>query len=245
MFTFPVCHFSTVESEGGLPVSGAELWLDASDSSTITHSSGKVSQWDDKSGTGNNAVQTVESRKPTTNSRTQNGLNVIEFTADGFMTLTNSEGDLPKTVFIVFLTDNVSAQHRGIFGSQGGGADNGGWRVFQAKTSGTMDTTVFTGGAPYAQSFLYPSLNTAYLYHGKLVTSGTIDSALDNDSYSTSSNSVTGFTNSNRAYFVGKINSSGFYHDGWIGEIITFPSILNSTDIDSMKTYLNDKWSIY
>ena len=30
-----------------------QLWLDASDTSTITQSEGSVSQWDDKSGNGN------------------------------------------------------------------------------------------------------------------------------------------------------------------------------------------------
>ena len=33
------------------------LWLDASDSSTITEVSGAVSQWDDKSGNGNHVSQ--------------------------------------------------------------------------------------------------------------------------------------------------------------------------------------------
>ena len=35
------------------------LWLDASDASTITHSNGSVSQWADKSGNGNHAVQLI------------------------------------------------------------------------------------------------------------------------------------------------------------------------------------------
>ena len=62
-----------------LDVSGLEVWLDASDSSTITESSGAVSQWDDKSGSGNHVTQATSDNQPTTNSLTLNGLNVIDF----------------------------------------------------------------------------------------------------------------------------------------------------------------------
>ena len=44
------------------------LWLDASDSSTITESSGLVSQWSDKSGNNNHATQSTEANKPLLNS---------------------------------------------------------------------------------------------------------------------------------------------------------------------------------
>jgi hypothetical protein len=44
------------------------LWLDGADANSITESGGNVSQWNDKSGTGNHAVQTVGSNQPTYNS---------------------------------------------------------------------------------------------------------------------------------------------------------------------------------
>jgi len=54
------------------------LWLDASDSATITESSGAVSQWNDKSGNGRNATASSTAR-PTTGTRTINSLNVLDF----------------------------------------------------------------------------------------------------------------------------------------------------------------------
>lgn len=54
------------------------LWLDASDSATITASSGLVSQWNDKSGNSNNFTATGVAR-PTTNTRTINSLNTLDF----------------------------------------------------------------------------------------------------------------------------------------------------------------------
>lgn len=57
------------------------LWLDASDTSYIVQSGGSVSQWNDKSGNGNHADQSTGSKQPTTNSRTLNGINVLDFDA--------------------------------------------------------------------------------------------------------------------------------------------------------------------
>jgi len=54
------------------------LWLDASDSATITASSGLVSQWNDKSGNSNNFTATGVAR-PTTGTRTINSLNTLDF----------------------------------------------------------------------------------------------------------------------------------------------------------------------
>ena len=42
-----------------------KLWLDAKDSSTITHVAGAVSKWADKSGNNNDFIQNVASAKPT------------------------------------------------------------------------------------------------------------------------------------------------------------------------------------
>lgn len=64
---------------------GLEMWLDASDRSTITESSDVVQTWADKSGNGNNATKHASYNAPLTNQNTQNGKNVITFDS------TNSE----------------------------------------------------------------------------------------------------------------------------------------------------------
>jgi hypothetical protein len=55
------------------------LWLDASDTSTITESGGAVSQWNDKSGNGYTFTQGTGAAQPKTGTRTKNGLNVLDF----------------------------------------------------------------------------------------------------------------------------------------------------------------------
>lgn len=57
------------------------IWFDATDPATIIESGGDVSQWNDKSSSGNNASQGVGALQPRTGDNTFNGKNVI--TADG------------------------------------------------------------------------------------------------------------------------------------------------------------------
>jgi Concanavalin A-like lectin/glucanases superfamily len=53
------------------------LWFDAADTSTITASSNKVSQWNDKSSFATNVTQSTGSNQPSSGLVTRNGLNVI------------------------------------------------------------------------------------------------------------------------------------------------------------------------
>lgn len=55
------------------------LWLDASDLTTITASSGAVSEWRDKSGNGYAFTQSTSTLQPTTGTTTLNGLDVLSF----------------------------------------------------------------------------------------------------------------------------------------------------------------------
>ena len=68
-------------SSGWTPASlpNLMLWLDASDSSTITASAGAVSTWTDKSTNAYTFTQATPAAKPTTGSATQNGLNALSF----------------------------------------------------------------------------------------------------------------------------------------------------------------------
>jgi hypothetical protein len=67
-----------------------QLWLDAADSSTITQSSGAVSQWNNK-GSLSNFAQSNSARQPTTGNSTLNGLNVIESDGDTLVATNQNE----------------------------------------------------------------------------------------------------------------------------------------------------------
>jgi hypothetical protein len=55
------------------------LWLDAADASTITISTGGISEWRDKSGNSRHATQSNTTRRPTVSAGALNGYNVATF----------------------------------------------------------------------------------------------------------------------------------------------------------------------
>ena len=83
------------------------LWLDASDASTITQSNGSVSQWADKSGNGNHAVQPTSNNMPILASNGLGGKSVIQF--DGINDyITSSDLNITQSysIFLVAKTNN-------------------------------------------------------------------------------------------------------------------------------------------
>jgi len=66
-------------------ISNLILWLDATDSSTISYSSGSnVSQWNDKSSIQNNMTQSTTSRQPIFGPMA-NGLNSLNFNSNRYL----------------------------------------------------------------------------------------------------------------------------------------------------------------
>jgi hypothetical protein len=84
-------------------------WYDAADESTITESSGSVSQWSDKSGNDAHATQTSGSFQPSTGTETINGLNVIDFDNEWFNTASGAYD--PRGVFAVIVDDGTAGDN--------------------------------------------------------------------------------------------------------------------------------------
>jgi hypothetical protein len=97
------------------------LWLDAADSNTITESGGLVSKWDDKSGNNNDATQGTGAIQPVTNSRTMNGLNILDFQEKLLLTAAlNPVQTGGLLVFIVSEFDSSASVLGGLYGFTGG-----------------------------------------------------------------------------------------------------------------------------
>jgi len=86
------------------------LWLDASDTSTITESGGAVSQWDDKSGNGYDVAQGTAARQPKSGTATLNGLNTIEYdNTTSFQYLYSAALDVSGSTHTFFCVVDVAA----------------------------------------------------------------------------------------------------------------------------------------
>jgi hypothetical protein len=92
----------------GISGSNLNLWLDAEDTSTITHSSNAVSKWQDKSGNGKHATQSTSGDQPTITSNGMSEKAGLDFDNDK---LSIPEIEMVgKTLFAVIQPDTSNNQ---------------------------------------------------------------------------------------------------------------------------------------
>lgn len=215
------------------------LWLDAADTATITESSGSVSQWNDKSGNGNNVTQSTGSAQPTTGSNTLNGKNVVTFDGSDTLTLPSPLFTIPNgnsTVFSVSRQANVDAIDF-IIGMDEGGADRYVLRYdvgqasvsFRSRNNNVGSVTTSTDNRDYNVIVAYRNGTE----EGIAVNGGTFTT-------SSSATSEDGIDGGN----IGSQAGTQFYLTGDIAEILLFNRSLASNERIVVATYLKNKWGI-
>jgi hypothetical protein len=199
------------------------LWLDASDASTLTlTSSNTVSQWKDKSGNGNNAIQNAGVTQPVYNATTMNGYPGISF--DGVaqkMTFSAASG---LSMAAVMRTDSGCVALGGVFGVNG--SDVG------LRRSNNSPTTGFNAGA----------LNTDFT--GTSTTNwinGT--NLLTNAEGTNSVMTVAKPSNSFALTSIGHYTSTRYWK-GTMTELILFDSTLSPADQQKLQGYLAWKYGL-
>jgi len=121
-FKYTLVGLQNLGRSSGLPIftptqiSGCLLWVDASDPTTITHSGGVVSQWDDLSGNNHHLTQSTASYKPTYSSvvpypyiKFDGNNQVLGNQASSLINA--SDGD--NTIFVVFKSDSTTTSTKG------------------------------------------------------------------------------------------------------------------------------------
>jgi hypothetical protein len=231
------------------------LWLDASDTTTITQSGGAVSQWNDKSPSGLNVAIGEASRQPTTGADTQNGLNVLSFdgSADRLSNVTaNSLGRnvtgltvyvvrkfnaLPTSERVMFTirTAGTSARLSVTSGITSNKATVGG-RTLDANSFARADSTSNVSTSAFEiQTGVFDYANTdLYLYLG---------STLEGSNTSFQTATTTSDTNSS-GFSVGGLISDVLFFNGLIAEILLYHSAHGASERDRVWTYLNSKWGL-
>lgn len=214
------------------------LWLDASDSSTITEVAGAVSQWDDKSANGNDALQGTGSKQPTTNATAQNGKNVLNFDNGDTLELPSALYSIPNgnnTLFVVGLHTSSVNDHY-ISMTEGGASryyyrtDIDGDRIFAISRNNDANAVV----API----------TADAFHiGTFFRAGATQS-LSIDAATPVTNSFGLNEPGVDAAFIGADEGAGGFLTGSIAEIILYNRALSTTEIRDINRYLATKWAI-
>lgn len=220
---------SVVTASAWTPASLPNLvaWYDASDLATITESGGAVSQINDKSGNNNHLTQSVAGRKPTTGSRTQNSLNVLDCDG-GDLLLAPSMAALAKPLTVLFLLKlDVVAQKSviGKFFAVDIGINGSAGRYLYAQTgnafNGTAGTSWENWCAVHTGTASYLRVNGS---NGATANAGTADLRGGFDVFAN--------------------GSQGNSPDGAIAELAFCSVALGSTDLTSWDSYITAKWAV-
>jgi hypothetical protein len=218
------------------------LWLDASDTSTITASSGSVSQWDDKSGNGYNVTQATAANQPTTGSTTINGRNVISFDGGDSISYTATTVTLnqPNSVFAVVSSDSGVTGTRSVV--NGTGATNA--LVYVTASS---ERRVGIWASPPGGQVVTSSLTALTDQTQPAVIGGIFDGSSSRIRLNgASSGAVNAGTMAKGGGFRIGANAAetGEFWIGKIAEVLFFDSLLSSNEIADVETYLAAKWGV-
>jgi hypothetical protein len=212
------------------------LWLDAADTTTITESGGFVSQWNDKSGNGRNVIQGAGANQPRTGTQTQNGLNVLVFDGNDFLSGTSGiTGNSAVSIFVAcqvgagstqvvaFLGAQVSLQGIGVGFNASDVYNCFVWAGADSRTPAPVTRNVFITLTGVAE----PGANNTLYFNGVGQTPAALAS--------------TNFTN---VLNVGRANPL-FALNGRIAELIVFPFAVTAEQRLQVDAYLNSKWAVY
>ena len=227
-------------------IAGCSHWFDATDSSTITLSSGSLTQWNDKSGNGRNLTAVAGFANATVSSRYQNGLNVFNFSGNGLYRTTGGNVSYPLEVYIIVALKSLTA-HVDVLGMGDTSTDNFNSLTFAESAASKWHNGSSGGGrqtisltTETSLSFLliqWSIANGNYL----LRRNGTeLIQASRNYSFNNSATAIfqIGFRHTDNVYGT----SANF--SGYIGEIVVFNNQIGTTDRQNVESYLTQKWGL-
>jgi hypothetical protein len=203
---------------------GCQLWLDAADTESIERIGTAVTQWNDKSGNGNDA----------TGSATYDNNKLVFNGSSSYLDTTYTANSANETVFIVMKLSNVSSAQDIISGTTTGD------RKY------VYNSTAFSlgkiGGSQITDT-LAPTINKTYLLEY------TANSANNTDFYanglSTTSNfSLLTYSGSGITTIGYNGNGTNNYLNGSISEIIIYNRVISESERQITEGYLSWKWGL-
>ena len=218
-----------------------ELWLDASDASTITESLGLVSEWRDKSGSNNDATQVVAASQPQTGVDTIGGNNALTFSKD-YLVLDPSVdfSQYKSQELFAVMQANDEGTSKGFF-TQFDGVSN---CFIHRYNNDTMKIAFFaqTSGLQVVET--PQSGLTSELVYSSYANSGEIAVKISQATSYTTLSTPQSLANSTAQIGVGGRSNGVNAFDGKIGELVFVPNALSADDRYKMEGYLSWKWGL-
>jgi hypothetical protein len=209
-----------------------DIWLDFSDTSTITDSLGIVSKVNDKSGNANNVTQPAGASQPQTSIQTINGLNVITF--DGTDDYFVSPIGLGDVFTAYFIGDTTTSGGRSPFWCEEVVSST---KNFTFSLSNTITYDQFPPSGGSASFGLSEGIN---------VVSVNQQAANSRDVYDNGNlgaSSVEAYSGSAPVTFsLGARLAGNNYFNSWIGEVVIALTDIPLADRQRIEGYLAWKW---
>jgi hypothetical protein len=224
-------------------ISGLAAWWDASDAASITTVSGRVSQWNDKSGNGVHATQTTANNRPVNTSQTLNGRAVMTFDGSNDIMSFTGTARTDETQFVVVRNNMVASavSNQQILGD----ASSGFGMTAVIKNDGSTNSDVFThcGGFSLGTTsarYQFPANNP----FGPAVVSAIRSSASGGILRTDGVQRATCTTSNSYALArIGGVGSS-LPLNGYIAEIVIYSRALSVADVQRVERYLGTKWGL-
>ena len=212
-------------------IAGCVMWLDAADLTSMTLNGANVSQWTDKSGSGNSVIQASSGSQPTTGG-TLNGLNTLYFTGKT-MTYTGISVSA-QTVFCIYLNNT--------FTPYGEPVAVGPFAFFYAAPSNNVGIGRTGVTDEVLANWSTNSLTTSKytIYGGTVSVSGSTTSVLYFNGTQVASTTVSSSGGSVR-YNIGHYASGT---TGYLAEVLIYNSVLSQTNRQTVESYLAQKWGL-
>jgi hypothetical protein len=221
-------------------IAGLRVWLDPSQSSSVTLDSG-ISQINDLSGNGNHATQSTGADQPTY-TNTQNGLNVMTFngTSQNLVFASGAVLNVPTTVFAVVLSPSSAGAQRYIVARQSTGL-NGGVLIRQDSTN--LTSQLIDAASPFPTAEI--DRGTGWGIVETTLTTSEAQIARNGGTPNVATG-ISGF--SNNATFPTRIgrrpDTATLYWDSQMAEILIYDRSLTTAEGSRIRTYLSKKWGI-
>lgn len=231
-------------------ISGLGMWLDATDTSSLTFNGNTVSQWRDLSGNGRHFDQATAAQQPNAVTNTLNGKRTLTFAAGGMESATGK--DIARnvggiTMFAVMKKDTTA---NGILWFASRGGSNAAFRAGFQVTSATwqiggrrLDADSFDGNSYSATGRLGPAVVSNVYDYASAKAFGYYNGALlvTEDPFHTAGN--TSDTDSDYVG-IGSGAAATNIFAGYIAECIVYRRSLSEAERKAVEAYLGRKWGI-
>jgi hypothetical protein len=241
-------------------ISGLQLWLDASDGSTlynatvggslVTTDGAAVARWADKSGNNRHATQSTSNARPILKTNIKNGRNVLRFDGSNDWLSINSIASFfnsSHTIFAVAQTDAFSAAgYQVIVGARGyhhilGFANDSinSYMVVVSDMWNSTDVSYVNRVRSYTKNNWVVSTRIV-----DATSTPTIQLAVNNNTSQAGALPAGSTLGGKTQADIGAIQNS-WYLNGQISEILVYNYVLTTTQRAQVQSYLNSKWALY